>query len=405
MSKIHVTSEMPQHLAKGLQDGRCERVGGAICDVESKQILAWLREASEIGAPIVSEFLSATVSVSTQANLLNLAISTMGFALVMKRLNSIEQQLKQAQEDLNDIDYKIDLSFYANFRAALDLATNTFTMANPETRRVSALQAINRFLEAEHQYTNLVDTEIANGSQVADDYLTTLYLAYVTEVRCYLELEELDTAHQRMQEGLSVLKPRFEKHIDTLLTSNPAAYLHPSLKDRIDLKRLTKVYRWLDPGIDEAAMFEAQRENLFKLASHPEEWISSLPQAIYLPKKGRFLPKDLAKQFEKFRKLDFPKQFRDLRNALPSMSRGLRDSLLGTQETDQSNDSGIYGRLPHILELIESMIENYNRFKMYSAETQTIRQLGISFQDWRHLAPPAGVQKNGSDINYITVFN
>jgi hypothetical protein len=57
----------------------------------------------------------------------------MGFALVMKRLNSIEQQLKQVQESLNDIDYKIDLSLYANFRAALDLATNTFTMTNPET--------------------------------------------------------------------------------------------------------------------------------------------------------------------------------------------------------------------------------------------------------------------------------
>jgi hypothetical protein len=43
--------------------------------------------------------------------------------------------------------------------------------------------------------------------------------------------------------------------------------------------------------MDEAAMFEAQRENLFKLASHPEEWISSLPQAIYMPKKGDFFTK------------------------------------------------------------------------------------------------------------------
>jgi hypothetical protein len=92
MSKIDVTSPMPQHLAKGLQDGRYERVGGAICDIESKQILAGLREASEIGAPIVSEFLSQTTSISAQANPLNLAISTMGFALVMKRLNSIEQR-------------------------------------------------------------------------------------------------------------------------------------------------------------------------------------------------------------------------------------------------------------------------------------------------------------------------
>jgi len=33
---------------------------------------------------------------------------------------------------------------------------------------MSAMQAINRFLEAEHHYTKLTDIEIGNGSQVAD---------------------------------------------------------------------------------------------------------------------------------------------------------------------------------------------------------------------------------------------
>ena len=267
MSKIEVTSKMPQDIAKGLQDSRYERVGGTIRDRESKQTLAWLREAYEIGAPIASDVLSLAASGSAQANPLNLAISTMQFALIMKQLNLIEQQLKQVQEVLNIIDYKIDLAFYANFRAALALANNSFTMTSSETRRICAMQAISRFLEAEHHYTHLVATEIANGSQVADDYLTTLCLAYVTEVKCYLELEELDTAHHRMQEGLAVLKPYFERHINTLLTSNPAAYLHPSLKDQIDLRRLTKVYQWLNPGMDETAMFESQRENLFELAN------------------------------------------------------------------------------------------------------------------------------------------
>ena len=45
----------------------------------------------------------------------------MGFIVVLKRLGVIEQRLEQAQEVLQTIDYKIDLSFYANFRAALDL--------------------------------------------------------------------------------------------------------------------------------------------------------------------------------------------------------------------------------------------------------------------------------------------
>ncbi len=73
-------------------------------------------------------------------------------------LNAIEQRLKNIAEIFKKIDRKIDLSFYANFRAALDLAHNAFTMNKAENRRSSALQAINRFLEAEHIYTGYTTT-------------------------------------------------------------------------------------------------------------------------------------------------------------------------------------------------------------------------------------------------------
>ncbi|MGH8627312.1 MAG: hypothetical protein ACREYC_19275, partial [Gammaproteobacteria bacterium] len=237
MSQINVSAEVPQQIADGLKSGIYNRIGGAIRDVATHKVIAWLREAYDLSEPVVSELLSLS-SAPANANALNLALTTMQFTVVMKRLDAIQKQLKQLQEVLETIDYKIDLSFYANFRAALDLAANTFTMSNTETRHVSAMQAINRFLVAEHHYTELSDIEIANQSQVADDYLYTLCLAYVTEAWCYLELNEIETAHRRLQEGLAVLKPRFEKHTVILLTSNPAAYLHTSLKHQINLKRL-----------------------------------------------------------------------------------------------------------------------------------------------------------------------
>ena len=276
MSTVNATFQVPKYIAQGLSNGTYERVGGVIREANSKQVVAWLREAGEAGKILES----VLQNVGAVSSILNLAVSTMGFIVVLKRLGVIEQQLQQAQEVLQTIDYKIDLSFYANFRAALDLAMNAFTMTNAETRKMSAMQAINRFLEAEHHYTKLTDIEIGNGSQVADEYLSTLCLAYVTEVRCYLELDEIDTARRRLQEGAAILRPRFEKHINTLLTSNPAAYLHPSLKEQVGLKRLTKVYQWLEPGLDESDVFEMQRENLFKLAQNPDEWTNSLPQAI-----------------------------------------------------------------------------------------------------------------------------
>jgi len=302
---LDVTFDVPKHIVEGLLSGEFERKGGVVREMGTKQVVAWLRDVGNSSNQVLSTVLSPSTLSATAStalslanpiiSVLNLAVSTMGFLIIKNRLGVIEHQLEQAQGVLQTIDYKIDLSFYANFRAALDLACNTFTMTNSETRKMSAMQAINRFLEAEHHYTTLADIEINNGSLVADEYLSTLCLAYVTEVRCYLELEELDTARSRMQEGVAALRPRFEKHVNTLLTSNPAAYLHPSLKKQIGLRHLTKIYQWLKPGLDESDVFEMQRDNLFNLARKPEEWINSLPQewknsirqAIYKP-KGAF---------------------------------------------------------------------------------------------------------------------
>jgi len=394
MNTVNATFQIPRHIAQGLSNGIYERVGGVVRETGSKQVVAWLREVYESNDSALSN-IPALASVNAVASTLNLAVTTMGFIVVLKRLGIIEKQLEQAQEVLRAIDYKIDLSFYANFRAALDLAHNAFTMTNSETRKMSAIQAINRFLEAEHHYTKLADTEIGNGSPVADEYLSTLCLAYVTEVRCYLELNELDTARRRLQEGTAILRSRFEKHINTLLTSNPAAYLHPSLKGQVGLKRLTQVYQWLKPGLDESDVFEMQRENLFNLAQKPEEWISSLPQAIRISKGGS------ATHANVFNGL--AKQSKKLIEALPSMSK-ISGTKSGSQEAVmQSPEMEIFGRLPAAMGLIESMVEDDNRLTMYESEVERIYRLGMSFQEWQQLAPSSAAQENGSNLIYITV--
>jgi hypothetical protein len=391
MNIVEATFQVPERIAQGISNGTYERVGGVVREAKSKQVVAWLREAYEAGEPVLSKVLSPSL-VGAVASTLNLAVSTTGFIIILKRLGVIEQQLEQAQEALQTIDYKIDLSFYANFRAALDLAINAFTMTNSETRKMSAMQAINRFLEAEHHYTKLTDIEIGNGSQVADEYLSTLCLAYITEVRCYLELEEIETARRRLQEGAAILRPRFEKHINTLLTSNPAAYLHPSLKEQVGLKRLTKVYQWLQPGLDESDVFEMQREKLFRLAQNTEEWTISLPQAIRIPKGSTATPTNVFN--------GLAKQSKKLIGALPSISKMKAGS---PEAVTPSPEAEAYGRLPAMMELIETMVENNNRFAMYESEVATIHRLGIGFQEWRQLAPSSTAQGNETDLIYITV--
>lgn len=388
MSTLDASFYMPENIKQGISSGIYERVGGVIRKADSKQIVLWLREIGN-GNNILEPIL---LQAGAASSVINLAVSTMGFAIVVNRLNLIEQQLLQAEEVLQTIDYKIDLSFYSNFRAALDLAMNAFTMTDVENCKMSAMHAINRFLEAQHHYTKLTDIEINNGSQVADEYLSTLCLAYVTEVRCYLELEEIDTAHRRLQEGIAMLHPRFEKHVNTLLTSNPAAYLHPSLKEYVDLKRLTKVYQWLEPGVDESDVFEMQRENLFELSQNPEVWINSLPQAILVPKGETSALSNVIN--------GLAQQSKRLMGTLPLKSKTNADA---SGAIMQSFEIEAYSRLPMIMELIGTIIENDNRLLMYEAEIETIHQLGISFQEWKQLAPSSGVQENEASLMYVAV--
>jgi hypothetical protein len=128
MTTVNATFHIPKHITQGISNGTYERVGGVIREANSKHVVAWLREAGEAGKILES----VLQNVGAVSSILNLAVSTTGFIVVLKRLGIIEQQLQQAQVALQTFDYKIDLSFYANFRAALNLAMNAFTMTNAE---------------------------------------------------------------------------------------------------------------------------------------------------------------------------------------------------------------------------------------------------------------------------------
>jgi tetratricopeptide (TPR) repeat protein len=227
-------------IVKGLRDGTLERVGGVIREVGSKRVITWLREVNS--SPFKDLAPQGILQVTSAASILNLGVSVIGFVVIAQRLKELEQRLQQAQKVLNNINRKIDLSFYANFRAAIELANNAFTMTKTENRRSSALQAINRFLEAEHIYAEYTDIEIEQKSQIIDEYLLTLSLAYLAEARCYLELEEHDTAISRFQEGSIAIRSRIQKYVKLLLTFNPAVYLQPQFRGQIDLRRLTRIY-------------------------------------------------------------------------------------------------------------------------------------------------------------------
>jgi hypothetical protein len=386
IAAVTATFYIPPKIAEGLASGTLERIGGVVREAGTKKVVAWLREipgAQVIPNPFSLIILplkpgSSTIGIANllatmrgfrQMNLrldqiehlihINTAVSALtlgtavaGFSVINHRLNKIENRLEAMQEQLNEIGQKVDLGFYATFKAALDMAQRAFSMDDAHNRKAMALRAIQSFAESEHVYGAYLDQALKNQDRAVNEYLTILALLCLTEARCYLELGEYTTALTRLREGSARLQGLMKLYIEMLLTSNPAAYLTPFLKEEISLARLTQVYQWLEPGIEEAEVFEKLRQPLFdwhKDASmlNGFRWLQELPPAI------------LAKA--EFEKKGYFKRSEQVEQALTC--------------------------LPGAMATIESTIETHNRLRSYQAEIWAMKELNLSFQEWMSLSP------------------
>ena len=363
---LSVSFVLADAIIKGLESGELVRIGGVIREVASGKIVTFLREASSNIStfPQQIQMAQGALMMGSATNILSLGVSVAGFTMLNQRINDLEKRLKQAEELLNKLNQKIDLGYYANFKAALNLAMNAFSMTQLNNRQDMAIQAINRFLEAEHIFTDYTDRELASGSQIADEYLLTLSLAYIAESRCYLELGEYKTALIRFQEGSEIIRERIQKYVELLLTSNPAVYLQPEFENQIDLKRLTRIYQWMysDSSLDENAVFQKQRQNFFEYVRDPDKWINSLPSAIL--------------------------------NRVE-----VAGWIFGPSSDDLKKEA--FQRLPSVFEVIESMVETNRRFEAYELEIKTITNLGITFSEWTNLTPS---EEKPEGANFIFIL-
>ena len=363
---LNVSFVLADAIIKGLESEELVRIGGVIREAASGKIVTFLREASSNIStfPQQIQMAQGALMMGSATNILSLGVSVAGFTMLNQRINDLEKRLKQTEELLNQLNQKIDIGYYANFKAALNLATNAFSMAQLNNRHDMAIQAINRFLEAEHIFTAYTDRELASGSQIADEYLLTLSLAYIAESRCYLELGEYKTALIRFQEGSEIIRERIQKYVELLLTSNPAVYLQPEFENQIDLKRLTRIYQWIDSdsSLDENAVFQKQRQNFFEYVRDPDKWINSLPSAIL--------------------------------NRVE-----VAGWIFGPSSDDLKKEA--FQRLPSVFEVIESMVETNRRFEAYELEIKTITNLGITFSEWTNLTPS---EEKPEGANFIFIL-
>jgi len=393
----YVGSVIADFVVNGFNDGTIERVGGALVLAATKQVIALIRgdeNASSFmsiaGDAVGSGTKATTVALecigsgalglgSAPLGVLSLAVVQMEFAVLLNRVTRIERRLQETQVLLEQVNRKLDLGFYSNFSAALDLASRAFNMEKENNRRDAAWQAVNRLAEARRHYTKLADYEINAKSRLATEYLATLLLAYAAEIRCYLEMEEPEEAIKLLDLGVSEIYPLAQCHVNNLLTSNRAAYLHPYLIGKVDLTRLTNSLRWFDPTLDENRVFEQQRASYLQLSRGLSEWIRTLPSAVWDPL------------------IDGPR-------VAPTSTAAVKNNLLNWNLGKWFNSPGpgadierkIFERLAWTFTCIEGLIEDMRRFQGYKAEIQAIERLGIDFKKWKEThTPDTPVDKKG----------
>jgi tetrahydromethanopterin S-methyltransferase subunit G len=206
IAAVTATFYIPPKIAEGLASGTLERIGGVVREAGTKKVVAWLREipgAQVIPNPFSLIILplkpgSSTIGIANllatmrgfrQMNLrldqiehlihINTAVSALtlgtavaGFSVINHRLNKIENRLEAMQEQLNEIGQKVDLGFYATFKAALDMAQRAFSMDDAHNRKAMALRAIQSFAESEHIYGAYLDQALKNQDRAVNEYLT-----------------------------------------------------------------------------------------------------------------------------------------------------------------------------------------------------------------------------------------
>ncbi|MBD0386832.1 MAG: hypothetical protein ICV54_09985 [Nostoc sp. C3-bin3] len=437
MIDIHTTFEIPDWIKQGLKAGEYIRVGGVIREAKTKQIVAMLREIT----PDISQSFSLLTQVSSVAGILNLGVSILnigvsviGFTLMRKHLKAIEQQintqLSQVQDNINNLHRKFDISVYANFNAALDLAIDASMTVHPENRRNMATFAVNRFLEAQHIFNDYVNLSFENDINFTDKYILSLSLTYVARSRCYLELEEIKLAISCLNDGAKILRSHVDKYVKTLLISQPIAKITPntvgynfvilgvgtSLESTVELHRLAHICKWLEPEFnsdldDQSILFKSQEKNLVKF--HLEginAGICGLAQA-----RHNIVTPPVAAVVAVATTLAFPiltiplavgmatgVTIQAIQDCFKDEDTNSATEELAEEQPDTHTKEQINANnLLKVIENVEQIIETYNRFEAYLIELQVMQQLGMSFQNWLQLTPHIKAQQYEAESIYI----
>lgn len=375
-----IYQQIPASVKEALLQQVLHRVGGLILDENNKvhgllQSTTGFLEEKEVNALLSNAAQYAQLAqLGIRANPVAFGIHAAGsFSVISYQMEVVKNRLEEMAKVLDKINAKVDIGYYSKFKAAIELASHAFSMNEPENKLNMAHKAIQLFVETKNIYTQYLQQELEQDGRMIADYFLIVVLSYFGQVKCCLELEELDTAKKILVEGTKKMKPIATQYVQQLLSDNPAIYLHNDFEDLgIDLRRLTKIYNWLGQEMDENQLFKDLRTKFISIHTHQEKAVKALPKMIWNP-----ILDIASKEEQSYLKKLNPLQYIQGGNDMPFLKNRLKENF----------------------EMMEQIMESYDRFHSALFELELMAREGTSYEKWTHKIAPK--QEGSSALKYI----
>lgn len=264
MNTIEVALEVPEEINYGIEEGLLERVGGVIRQVDTKQIVAWLRDgnAGQVGesSPFV-QLLNSPAGKQLLKNgaytnlLLNLTIVTVGFITLNERIKHIDNEITGLKKEF-------ERDRLVERRSALHAARDVLTAQNMAVKHKRFDSAIKGLYEAQSQL--LLDVKAAPSLDEKILLLVQAMEMLTLRVHCYLHFEERDLALKELSTDLKTFEEIARSMMKECFGEHPAVFLHESLPDEA-VDHFVNLQLWLR---QEAYTLETYRALIQQLRPH-----------------------------------------------------------------------------------------------------------------------------------------
>lgn len=241
----------------------------------------------------VSETTGLIFKIATGTALLSglgLTVSSIGFAALNKKLNTIDSRLKDIQKDVQAIKYFLESSERARLCAALNALLKIDANTATEHRHTILHSSGRTLAEINMRYRELLsEADTIEMAMVYEEYFSLTALA---QVRCTAELGMLDIAYKEIKEiNLFWQAEAHRIAKDMIIGEYPERFLATDFADDISV---TELVQWLDFVYEENKGLSWIDDLRLKINElwYPENWFTKTTSNLFAKDKSKIFSDD-----------------------------------------------------------------------------------------------------------------